>query len=116
MPRQARIDAPGSLHHIMCRGIERREIFRDNQDRRNFVDRLGRVAELFNVTVRDILEPSKRPQRVRARSLLCFWAVTEWDLAGTVVGKRWLVQLAVRKAVERGDKMAAQHGFSIEDC
>jgi putative transposase len=100
----------------MCRGIERREIFRDNQDRRNFVDRLGRVAELFNVTVRDILEPSKRPQRVRARSLLCFWAVTEWDLAGTVVGKRWLVQLAVRKAVERGDKMAAQHGFSIEDC
>ena len=44
MPRQARIDAPGALHHVMCRGIERRDIFRDNQDRRNFVDRLGRVV------------------------------------------------------------------------
>ena len=43
MPRQARIDAPGALHHVMCRGIERRKIFRDNQDRRDFVERLGRV-------------------------------------------------------------------------
>jgi len=27
MPRQARLDAPGVLHHIMIRGIERRKIF-----------------------------------------------------------------------------------------
>jgi len=27
MPRRARIDAPGALHHVNCRGIERREIF-----------------------------------------------------------------------------------------
>jgi hypothetical protein len=27
MPRKARIDAPGALHHIICRGIERRRIF-----------------------------------------------------------------------------------------
>ena len=26
MPRQARLDAPGVLHHIMVRGIERRKI------------------------------------------------------------------------------------------
>ena len=44
MPRQARIDAPGALHHVMCRGIERRDIFRDTQDRRNFVERLGRAV------------------------------------------------------------------------
>jgi REP element-mobilizing transposase RayT len=41
MPRQSRIDAPGALHHIICRGIERRKIFRDNQDRNNFLERLG---------------------------------------------------------------------------
>jgi len=29
-PRQARIDAPGALHHIICRGIDRRNIFKDN--------------------------------------------------------------------------------------
>jgi len=27
MPRKARIDAPGALHHIIARGIERSEIF-----------------------------------------------------------------------------------------
>ena len=40
MPRQARVNAPGALHHVMCRGIERRKIFRDNQDRRDFVERI----------------------------------------------------------------------------
>ena len=41
MPRKARIDAPGALHHIICRGIERRKIFNDNTDRDNFLERLG---------------------------------------------------------------------------
>jgi hypothetical protein len=27
MPRQARIDAPGALHHIIARGIGRKKIF-----------------------------------------------------------------------------------------
>ena len=43
MPRQARIDAPGALHHIIVRGIERRKIFEDDPDRVNFLDRLGKV-------------------------------------------------------------------------
>jgi REP element-mobilizing transposase RayT len=43
MPRKARIDAPGALHHIIVRGIERRKIFRDNTDRNNFLDRLGNI-------------------------------------------------------------------------
>jgi len=40
MPRKARIEAPGSLHHIIVRGIKRRPIFTDDQDRDNFIDRL----------------------------------------------------------------------------
>jgi REP element-mobilizing transposase RayT len=40
MPRQARLDAPGALHHIICRGIERRKIFDDDADRDNFLERL----------------------------------------------------------------------------
>jgi REP element-mobilizing transposase RayT len=43
MPRKARIDAPGALQHIICRGIERRKIFSDEADKNNFVARLGRV-------------------------------------------------------------------------
>lgn len=44
MPRQARIDAPGALHHIIARGIERRKIFFDDDDRKNFLERLGSLV------------------------------------------------------------------------
>jgi len=43
MPRQARIDAPTALHHVIIRGIERREIFTDEEDRRNFLKRFAMV-------------------------------------------------------------------------
>ncbi len=41
MPRAARIDAPGLLHHVMGRGIEKRKIFRNDRDRNFFLKRLG---------------------------------------------------------------------------
>ncbi len=40
MPRQPRLDIPDLLQHVIVRGIERRPIFRDDEDRRNFLDRL----------------------------------------------------------------------------
>ena len=43
MPRQARIDIPGALHHIICRGIERRRLFQDDKDRDDFLGRLGDI-------------------------------------------------------------------------
>jgi len=43
MPRQARLDAPGTLHHVIGRGIERREIFTDDIDRDDFIARLSRL-------------------------------------------------------------------------
>ncbi len=39
MPRQPRLDAPGLLQHVMARGIERRDIFKDDKDRKAFLDR-----------------------------------------------------------------------------
>jgi REP element-mobilizing transposase RayT len=45
MPRKSRIDAPGALHHIICRGIEQRPIFEDDFDRDRFVERLGSVLQ-----------------------------------------------------------------------
>jgi len=41
MPRTARLDTPGLLHHIMIRGIERRKIFSDDKDRENLIERLS---------------------------------------------------------------------------
>jgi REP element-mobilizing transposase RayT len=45
MPRKARIDASGALHHIIIRGIERRSIFRDDADRENFLIRLALIFD-----------------------------------------------------------------------
>jgi len=41
MPRQPRLDMSGALHHIMVRGINKTDIFKDDQDRVNFLQRLG---------------------------------------------------------------------------
>ena len=38
MPRKARIDAPGAVQHII-RGIEQKDIFRDNIAKDTFIDR-----------------------------------------------------------------------------
>ena len=43
MPRPPRLDAPGALHHVMGRGIERPPIFATDGDRADF---RGRVADL----------------------------------------------------------------------
>lgn len=44
MPRQPRLDLPGLLHHVIARGIERRDIFNDDRDRESFVERLGELV------------------------------------------------------------------------
>jgi len=41
MPRQARLDVPSALHHIIVRGINRTVIFKDDQDKVRFLDRLS---------------------------------------------------------------------------
>ncbi len=43
MPRKARIDAPGAIHHVIGRGINRKEIFSDKKDYNNFLERLGEI-------------------------------------------------------------------------
>ncbi len=43
MPRKARIDTAGAIQHIIIRGIERKKIFRNDADRRSFLDRFGTV-------------------------------------------------------------------------
>jgi putative transposase len=43
MPRRARIDAPGALHHVICRGIERRKIFWEDSDRDDLLKRLEAI-------------------------------------------------------------------------
>ena len=43
MPRHARLDAPGTLHHVMGRALPGVTLFEADADREDF---LGRVADL----------------------------------------------------------------------
>lgn len=51
MPRQARLDAPGSLHHVIIRGIEKRRIVHDDKDRQGLVSRIGTIATETNTLI-----------------------------------------------------------------
>ena len=86
MPRKARIDGPGALHHIIIRGIERKAIFKDDADRKDFLDRLndilietdtacyGRVLMSNHVYL--LLKTGLAPIATVMRRLLSGYAVT----------------------------------------
>ncbi|MBM4333599.1 MAG: hypothetical protein FJ117_20680 [Deltaproteobacteria bacterium] len=51
MPRQPRLDAPGTLHHVIGRGIEGSRVFRNQGDREDFLDRIGKLCEAKALSV-----------------------------------------------------------------
>ena len=51
MPRGARLDSPGTLHHVMVRGIEGNSIVADDEDRLCFVSRMGKVAAATGTSI-----------------------------------------------------------------
>ncbi|MEI8190001.1 MAG: transposase, partial [candidate division NC10 bacterium] len=84
MPRQPRLDAPDTLHHVMVRGIERTTIFRDDTDRADFLARLASLAESGALTVSAwallpnpahlLVRTGARPAQRSMRSLLTGYA------------------------------------------
>lgn len=86
MPRQARIDIPGLLQHVIVRGIERRKIFLDDEDRLNFISRLTLVLEatqtichawaMLDNHVHLLLMPTIQPLSRCMRKLLTGYAVS----------------------------------------
>jgi len=51
MPRKPRLDAPGVLHHVMGRGIERMNIFDNDTDRNDFLLRLASQCQKTRLIV-----------------------------------------------------------------
>jgi len=69
MPRKARLDAPGALHHIIVRGINRRKIF-------------------FGLTFNDLLTVGKQRKMVRDRSVLSYWGTRELGMSAVSISKK----------------------------
>jgi REP element-mobilizing transposase RayT len=51
MARPLRIERAGAWYHVGGRGLERRPIFRDNQDRHHWLELLGEAAERWRLVI-----------------------------------------------------------------
>jgi len=47
LPRPPRLEFPGAVYHVTARGNERRDIFRGDRDRQDFLDRLADCRQRF---------------------------------------------------------------------
>src|SRR5512146_2893788 len=84
MPRQARLDTTGALHHVIGRGIERAKVFRREEDRADFVRRLESLVKsgalsiyawaLLDNHFHLLLRTGNRPLSQSMRSLLTGYA------------------------------------------
>jgi len=123
MPRQARIDAPSALHHIICRGIERRNIFKDNTDRNRFLERLGSVLQKTSTPCYGwalipnhfhlLLKTGKEPIAQIMRRLLTGYAVTFNTAASPL--RPFISKSAVIRAANRGQKLIVDQFLSLND-
>jgi len=48
MARPWRIQYPGAYYHVLSRGNERRNIFRDDEDRKMFLETVGETCDRFD--------------------------------------------------------------------
>jgi putative transposase len=86
IPRQSRLDAAGALHHVIIRGIERRGIFLDDEDRDSFLEPLGGILlesstpcnawSLLSNHAHFLLRTGNIPLSSLMRKLLTGYAVT----------------------------------------
>jgi hypothetical protein len=74
----------------------------------------ARVAELLGMDIEQVWQPGKFRPQVKARSLLCYWAVRELGESMTAMaGRLGISTPAVSKAVDRGAVIAEQNGYKI---
>jgi len=75
-----------------------------------------RVAHVMSLPLEIVWEKSRRPQAVKARSLLCYWATRKLGKSMTETANRLgLTQPAVSIAARRGEEIATQNGYSLFD-
>ena len=81
------------------------------------VDKIAqRVSELVEVDVSAMMATGKEPWRVKARSLLCYWAVREVGITMAELSRRLKISLSgVSLSVQRGEKIAQDYGYALID-
>jgi len=73
-----------------------------------------RVTKVFGIKMDQVLAAGKHPQTVKARSLLCYWAVRELGMNGMDVARKLgLSQSSVSKSAKRGEKIASTENLML---
>jgi REP element-mobilizing transposase RayT len=80
MPRKLRVQYPGAIYHVMNRGDRREPVFKDDEDRRRFLETLGQACD-------------KTGWQVHAYCLMLnhFHLVVETPRANLVAGMKWFL-------------------------
>ena len=82
----------------------------------NFEKVAERVSSLFDLEKDYITARGRQRDRVRARDLLCYWCAIELGIPMADLAKRLEMTLAaVSYAVKRGEKIAKEAGFHLDD-
>src|ERR1017187_10124042 len=86
MSRKLRIEYPGAMYHVMNRGDQREDIFRDDQDRQKFLSTLGEAC-------------AKTEWQVHAYCLMRnhFHLVLEAPQPNLVFGMKWLLGVYTKR-------------------
>jgi putative transposase len=86
MPRKLRIEYPGAIYHVMNRGDQRDNIFKDDQDRQRFLVTLGEAC-------------AKTEWQVHAYCLMRnhFHLVIETPQPNLVAGMKWLLGVYTKR-------------------
>ncbi len=51
MARPLRIQYPGAVYHITCRGNARADIYKDNKDRKAFLELLRESQKIYSIII-----------------------------------------------------------------
>ena len=86
MPRKLRIQYPGAIYHVINRGDQREDIFKDDEDRRRFLATLNQACE-------------KTAWQVHAYCLMRnhFHLVVETPRPNLVSGMKWLLGVYTKR-------------------
>ncbi|MFZ3044657.1 MAG: helix-turn-helix domain-containing protein, partial [Desulfatirhabdiaceae bacterium] len=82
----------------------------------SIADIITAVCNLFSIEPHRIIGPSKERTIVKARALVCYWAVRELGMTMTEVAKHLKIALSTASTVvNKGEKIACDQCLSVKD-
>ncbi len=73
-----------------------------------------RVADIFDIPASELWIPGKQRWRVRAKSVLCYWANRELEVSMSELSRRMNVSvMTISNAVQRGEKIVKELNMSF---